>query len=198
MNVRSGDRLRLGAAGLSVLFTEEQIGQRVREIGASLRTRLGERNPIFIGLLSGSFVFLADLIRAFGAPHEVDFLKVSRYDDAEKGPAAVRVMHDLRSNVQGRHVVLVEGIRARGTKIQYVDRFLRLHQPASVEYCAMIRPKRAPLEVPLNETGFLIDNEYVVGYGLDLGERHRNLPFIGALERGLPEATIPKDEVWDA
>lgn len=180
-NLRAGDRVRLGTVDVRVLVTEEQVRQRVEEIGARLRERLGSESPVFIALLSGGIIFLIDLIRAFGKAHEVDFLKVSRYDRRQKDPTAVRVMHDLRSDIKDRRVVVVEGIRARGTKIQYVDQFLRLHQPAAIDYCAMIRPAEAQLAVPLDETGFAIDNEFVVGYGLDYREHYRNLPFIGVM-----------------
>jgi hypoxanthine phosphoribosyltransferase len=176
------DRVRLGPMEARVLFTAEQVQQRVGEIGRSLRARIGGECPVFIALLHGGFVFLSDLIRAFDAPHEVDFLKVSRYDPKQKDPTAIRVMHDLRSNIRDRTVVVVEGIRAKGTKIEYVDRFLRLHQPRRIEYCAMIRPSGANTVVPVHETGFPIGEEFVVGYGLDYREQYRNLAFISALE----------------
>ena len=186
MSLEAGERVRLGPHQARILFSEEQIRNRVSAIGASLRSRLGAEKPVFIGLLHGGFVFLADLIRSFEAPHEVDFLKVSRYDPRQRDPSAVRVMHDLRSSIHDRHVVVVEGIRARGSKIEYVDRFLRLHGPGAVEYCAMVRPREANAVVPLSETGFTIDTEFVVGYGLDFSEQYRNLAFISALE--LPPA----------
>lgn len=184
MHLNPGDRVRLGTAGLRVLFTADQICARVTEISGRLRERIGSDSPVFIGLLNGGFIFLGDLIRRFDQPHEIDFLKVSRFDPRHRDPSSVRVVHDLRSNIRGRTVVVVEGIRARGSKIQYVDRFLRLHEPTRIEYCALIQPSEAHLEVPLHESGFSIDNEYVVGYGLDLDEHHRNLPFIGAIEPG--------------
>jgi len=180
--MKAGDRVTVGSESIRVLFTEEQIRERVLEIAAALRGRLGRGCPVFIGLLHGGFVFLADLIRAFGAPHEVDFLKFSRYDPQHKDPTAVRVMHDLRSDIRDRNVIVVEGIRARGTKIEYVDRFLQLHRPRQVAYCAMVRPEGANEVVPMDEAGFNIRREFVVGYGLDHEERFRNLGLIGALE----------------
>ena len=191
---QAGDRLRVGVSDLRVLVGEQQIHERVKEVGASLRERIGDEVPVFIGMLSGGFVILSDLIRVYDGEHEIDFLKVSRYDRRQRDPTAVRVLHDLRSNVRGRSVVLVEGIRARGTKIQYVDRFLRLHQPKQVLYCAMIEPADAQRTVPLDESGFRIDNEFVVGYGLDYEERYRNLPFIGVMESSpLEKAPRPRE-----
>jgi hypoxanthine phosphoribosyltransferase len=181
-NLNAGQKVQLGPYSARILFSEEEIHGRVTAIGASLRQRLGEEKPIFIGLLHGGFVFLADLIRAFGAPHEVDFLQVSRYNARQHDQSEVRVMHDLRSVIHDRQVVVVEGIRARGNKIEYVDRFLRLHRPKNVEYCAMIRPAGANEVVGLSETGFAINQEFVVGYGLDYSEQYRNLAFISALE----------------
>lgn len=170
-----------------VLFSEEQIRSRVDEIATSLRHRLDEGCPVFVGLLHGGFVFLSDLIRAFDAPHEVDFLKVSRYDPEQKDPATVRIMQDLRGTIRGRNVVVVEGIRARGTKIEYVERFLKLHSPRSIEYCAMVCPVDGNRMVPIHEAGFNIEHEFVVGYGLDFREQHRNLGFISAVDPNLDE-----------
>jgi hypoxanthine phosphoribosyltransferase len=194
MDLKAGDPIRLGTLMATVLFPEQELRHRVEEIGASLRDRLGSECPVFIGLLHGGFVFLADLIRAFDAPHEVDFLKCSRYDPRQKDPTAVRVMHDLRSNIRDRSVVVVEGVRAGGTKIEYIDRFLRLHNPRSVEYCAMVRTRRANAVVPVDETGFAIGDEFVVGYGLDYREQYRNLPFVSALELSRPDAAATVTE----
>jgi hypoxanthine phosphoribosyltransferase len=182
MILNGKDKVRLGTEEARVLFTEAEIRQRVTEMGNALRETLEGEIPIFIALLNGGFVFQADLIRAFDAPHEVDFLKVTRYDPTQKDPTAVRVLHDLRSNIRDRVVVVVEGVRAKGTKIEYVDRFLKLHQPKRLLYCAMIHPSGANESVVLNQIGFRIDDTYVVGYGLDYREQHRNLPFICALE----------------
>lgn len=189
ISLEPGDQFRLGTTSFHVRVGEQQIQQRVREIGSSLRTKLSGDVPVFIALLSGGFVLLADLVRAFDEEHEVDFLKVSRYDPAQvrrpgsgSEPAGVRVLHDLRSDIRDRTVVVVEGVRARGTKIQYVDRFLRLHQARRILYCALIEPADAQRSVPLDESGFRIDNEFVVGYGLDYQEKHRNLPFIGVMD----------------
>lgn len=181
-NLKAGDRVRLGSRKIRVLITEQEIRARVAEIGGRLREELSGSVPVFIGLLNGGFVFASDLIREYGEAHEVDFLKVSRYDRKRRDATAIRVMHDLRSDIRDRDIVLVEGIRARGTKIQYVDSFLRLHQPKSLTYCSMIEPAGAQLSVPLDESGIRIDNEFVVGYGLDFEEHYRNLPFIGVMD----------------
>ena len=158
------------------------IRARVEEIGFALRHRHGDRCPVFIGMLHGGFVFLSDLIRAFGVPHEIDFLKMSRYDTQRRDQTDVKVLQDLRSPVRGRVVVVVEAIRARGTKVEYLDRFLRLHGPEQVEYCALVLPEDGNLSVPVHEVGFSIGREFVVGCGLDWRERFRGLPGICVLD----------------
>lgn len=195
MSLEDGNAMRLSCGTVRVLMTADEIRGRVEAMAGSLAGSLGGVCPVFVCLLHGGFVFLADLIRSYGRPHEIDFLKVSRYDAAQKDPTAVRVMHDLRRSIRDRDVVVVEGIRARGTKIEYVDRFLRLHAPRSLRYCAMVVPAVANVEVPLDETGFVVDDEFVVGYGLDYKEMCRNLPFIGALG---PETEGPGPEPGEA
>lgn len=164
-----------------MLFSGDQVRTRIGEIGESLRARLRGDCPVFVGLLHAGFVFLSDLIRAYEAPHEIDFLKVSRYDATHRESTAVRVLQDLRGEVRGRSVVVVEAIRAQGTKIEYVERFLRLHGPSRIEYCALIVPERANRAVPVHEAGFGIGREYVIGYGLDYHERFRHLDCIAAI-----------------
>ena len=172
-----------GLPRIPALRSERQIAEDVERIAVRLRDLAHGRVPVFIGILKGCFVLLADLIRAYGEPHEVEFLSLTRVDPTHKDPYSVRVLHDLGTNIQGRLVVVVEGIRSRGTKIEYVDRFLRLHEPDEILYAALIRQRDAATgSVALHAWGFEIDREYVVGYGLDLEEKHRNLPFIGLME----------------
>ena len=115
---------------------------------------------------------------------QIDFLSVTRFDPTIKDPSSIRVLSDLATNIDGRLVVVVEGIRSMGTKVEYVNDFLRLHGAGDVLHCAMVRHTGSvPGVVPLDSWGFETDdNEYVVGYGLDLDERYRNLPFIGVIE----------------
>jgi hypoxanthine phosphoribosyltransferase len=164
-----------------VLFTGAQIRERISEMGENLRGRFRGECPVFVGLLHAGFVFLSDLIRAYGEPHEIDFLKVSRYDAKHRDATAVRVLQDLRGEVRNRPVVVVEAVRAHGTKIEYVERFLRLHGPGRIEYCALIVPARANRTVPVHEAGFALEDQYVVGYGLDYQERFRHLDCIAEI-----------------
>ena len=181
-----GSKRIVDGRGFRVVRSREAIAADVDRIGGDLRRHAGGRAPVFIAMLKGSFMFLADLIRAYGEPHEIDLLSVTRYDPARKDPGSVRVLHDLSSNISGRLVVVVEAIRTRGRKIEYIDQFLRLRGPEEILYAACARQKgSADGPIPLHSWGFEIDDDdYVVGYGLDLDEHYRNLPFIGVLEDG--------------
>lgn len=172
----------IGREEFSVLRWGEEIAHDVDQIAGTLRGIARGRSPVFIGILKGSFVFLADLVRAFDEEHEIEFLSLSRYNSARKDASAVRVLHDLTQNIGGRLVFVVEGIRSsNGTKIEYIDRFLRLHKPEEIIYVALARQRSSAAgPIPVDAWGFEIeDDEYVVGYGLDLDERYRSLPFVG-------------------
>ncbi|MBD3161728.1 MAG: hypoxanthine phosphoribosyltransferase [Candidatus Eisenbacteria bacterium] len=180
-----------GTDRIEVIRTPAQIAGDVERIAGALRESAGDRVPVFLGILKGSFVFLSDLVRAYGEPLQIDFLSVTRYDATHEDYHSVRVLHDLSTNVDGRLVIVAEGIRTSGTRLEYVDQFLRLHGAAEVLYCALLRQKGAARgAVPLDAWGFETDDEkYVVGYGLDLDERHRNLPHVGVIDR--PPGTGP-------
>lgn len=182
----SGKVIRqFGDARFRVLRTSAEIAEDTHRIARELKELVEDQTPVFIGLLKGSMVFLADLIRAYDGPQEIDFLSVTRYDPKQKDKHSVRVLHDLATSIDGRVVIVVEGIRSGGTKVEYVERFLCIHGAARIYYCAMVRQKGSVLgPVPLETWGFEIedDDEYVVGYGLDLDESYRNLPFIGIKE----------------
>ena len=172
---------QVGKDRFRVLRTSAEIAEDTHRMARELKELADGQTPVFIGLLKGSVVFLADLIRAYDGPHEIDFLSVTRYDPKQKDKHSVRVLHDLATNIDGRVVIVVEGIRTGGTKVEYVERFLCIHGAARIYYCAMVRQKGSVLgPVPLETWGFEIDDdEYVVGCGLDLDESYRNLPFIG-------------------
>jgi hypoxanthine phosphoribosyltransferase len=180
---RVGERIQLGHGPATVLFDSETIQQRIREMALQISEDFQERDPVLVCLLRGGFVFLTDLSRNLSLPHELDFLQVSRYDPREKDPTGVKLLVDLRSNVRGRDVLVVEGIRTRGTKTSYVDRFLELHEPASRSYAALVAQRTgSDHPIPLHYRGFSLDNEFVVGMGLDFQELYRNLPFIAAID----------------
>ena len=137
-----------------------------------------------MGVLKGSFVFLADLCRAVELPLEVDFVGATSYDGTTT-TGEVRITRDLQRPVEGRHVVLVEDILDTGLTMRRLLDVLSAHRPASLKVCALLeKPSRARVRIPLDYRGFVIGDEFVVGYGLDHEERHRNLPYVGVL-RGI-------------
>jgi hypoxanthine phosphoribosyltransferase len=171
-----------GIGEVEVLLTADEIATRVRELGARLSQEYEGRNPVFVSILKGGIVFLSDLIRSVTTPHEIDFLAVSSYGDRTQSSGRVRLLHDLSTEVRGRDVLLVEDIVDTGLTLRYLLDYLELRGPASLRVCALL--KKPTDDLPAVEPdliGFRIPNRFVVGYGMDLAGRFRNLPFIAAL-----------------
>ncbi|MCE2469472.1 MAG: hypoxanthine phosphoribosyltransferase [Dehalococcoidia bacterium] len=165
-----------------VLFTEEQIQARVGELARRIKQDYAGQSPIFVGVLRGAFVFMADLIRkASDLSIETDFISVSRYGGGQD--RHVEVMRDIDVDVAGRHVILVEGIVDTGMSLRPIMQHVLAKRPASVEMCAMFDKRaRRVVDVPLRYAGFEIPDEFVVGYGLDYDERYRNLPYLSSMQ----------------
>lgn len=160
-----------------LLFDEATIAKRVRELGAEIAADYTGKNPLVVGVLNSSAVFLADLTRAITIPLEYDFIAVSRYSEAE----GIRFEKDTSASVEGRHVLLVEDTVDTGLTLQYVIKTLRSRQPASLEVCALLnRTQRRLAELEPRYCGFDIPDVYVVGYGLDYEGRYRELPALYA------------------
>jgi hypoxanthine phosphoribosyltransferase len=186
-NLRRGEGIRLTKGVGTVLLTAGEICERIRGLGREVARDYQAEVPVLVGLLRGGFIFQCDLGRAAQIPQEFDFLQVSRFNPTEKGRTAVKVLHDLRSDVRGRHVLVIEGIRTRSAKLEYVQRFLQLREPASLRFAALVRQTGArELPVPLQYLGFEIGDDFVIGCGLDYEERYRNLPVIATF---VPTAT---------
>lgn len=167
-----------------VLFSEERIGEKVREIGAEIRRDYAGRRVLMVGILNGCFPFMADLVRAVRTHIEVDFMSVSSYGGGMHSSGVVRILKDLNQTIEGRHVLLVEDIIDSGLTARYLLDNLSTRHPASLEVCALLDKREARLEaVPIRYTGFSCPDEFVVGYGLDYAGLYRNLPFIGVLRR---------------
>jgi hypoxanthine phosphoribosyltransferase len=165
------------------VVTEEALAARVSEIGASITRDYAGRPPLLVGVLKGAFVFLSDLARAINLPVEVDFMAVSSYGSATRTSGVVRIVKDLDADLTGRHVLLVEDIVDSGLTLNYVRRNLGARGPASLEVCALLVKEglqTTPLD--LRYEGFRIPPDFVVGYGLDVGERYRNLRHIAVFE----------------
>lgn len=169
-------------APVSVLFPRAEIAARVGALGRRIAEDLGDRDPVLVAVLKGSAIFLADLIRAIPAPLTVDFMAISRFGGAEESLGRVQILKDLEVDIVGRHVVLVEDIVDTGLTLTYLLDVLRQRRPASLEVCALLdKTARRIVDVDVRYVGFECPDAFVVGYGLDLDERWRNLDGILAV-----------------
>ena len=169
-----------------VLLSEEQLQQRVQELGAEICRDYQGKEPLLVGILKGAAVFLVDLMRAVDLPLSIDFMAVSSYGAATESSGVVRILKDLDINIEGRDVLVVEDIIDSGLTLSYLVRNLEAREPASLEVCALLtKPERREIDVPVRYTGFEIPNRFVIGYGLDFAERYRNLPYVGVLDDAL-------------
>ena len=169
-----------------VLLTEEQIQARVKELAVALSAEYAGKNPIFVGVLKGVVMFYADFLKHFTEHCEMDFMWISSYSGTQSKTMQVR--QDLSKNIEGRHVVILEDIFDTGNSLQFTYEHLMSKKPASLKICTLLdKPerRREGITVQCDYTGFVIPNEFVVGYGLDFNEHFRNLPYVGVLK---PEA----------
>jgi len=174
-----------------VLITEEQLRQRVQELGQAISRDYAGRNPLLVGVLKGVMLFIADLARAITIPLEVDCIAISSYRRAGQNEGAVRLVKDLETPIDGRHVLFVEDVIDTGLTLSYLLRSLRARDPASLEVCVLFnKPHHRLIDIPLKYKGFDLPDRFVVGYGLDYRERYRNLPFVGLLK---PEIFQPSE-----
>jgi hypoxanthine phosphoribosyltransferase len=173
---------RLDDTNVEVMLSEEQLRRRIAEMGAEI-TRDYEGQPLkLVGVLKGSFMFMADLARAIDLPIKVDFIGTTSYQGT-KTSGVVRITSDLSRPIDGEHVLLVEDIVDTGLTMKYLLENLATRHPASVKVCALLeKPSRAKVQVALDYKGFSIPDEFVVGYGLDWDGRLRNLPYIGVVK----------------
>ena len=164
-----------------VVVTEDELNRRIAELGAQLTTDYAGRAPLLVGVLKGAFVFMSDLARAIDLPVEFDFMAVSSYGSATKTSGVVRIVKDLDLDLTDRDVLLVEDIVDSGLTLSYVRRNLQARNPASLEVCALLVKEGLQKTDPeLRYVGFTIPPEFVVGYGLDVAERYRNLSYVCA------------------
>ena len=167
-----------------VLISEERLRARIGELGRQITRDLAGQPATLVGVLKGSFVFLADLCRAVEMPLEVDFVGAASYEGSST-TGEVRITRDLQRPVEGRHVILVEDILDTGLTLRRLLDVLQSHRPASLRVAVLLeKPARARVQIPVDYKGFVIGDEFVVGYGLDYEERFRNLPFVGVLQGG--------------
>ena len=176
-----------------VLVDAETLQARVKELGQIISEEYEDGDLILICVLKGGVAFLTDLMRHITVPHEIDFLAISSYGAGQReSTGAVRLIMDLKADISGRDVVIVEDIVDSGRTMEYLLRTLGARNPASLRICTLLsKPSRREVDVPLDYVGFEIPNEFVLGYGLDLDEKYRNLPYVAVLKKeyyaGLPE-----------
>jgi hypoxanthine phosphoribosyltransferase len=176
----SGEYPRPGDIG-EILVSQQQIEQRVADLGRQITVDMAGEVPLLVGILKGSALFTADLMRAIAGPVEIDFMAVSSYGDATRSSGVVRIVKDLDAPVAGRHVILVEDIVDSGLTLRYLLDHLTSQLPASVRTCSLlVREEVDGPRIAVDYVGFSISKAFVVGYGLDVAQRYRNLPYIAA------------------
>lgn len=168
---------------VEVLLSDAEIQARVRQLGAELTRDYAGRKVIILGVLKGSFVFMADLVRAIDLPLSVEFLGLSSYGGGTHTSGEVKVTLDLNHPINGQHVIVAEDIIDTGVTLSYLLRMLSNRQPASLKLCCLLnKEERRQANITPDYVGFTIPNRFVVGYGLDYDEYYRNLPYIGVLD----------------
>ena len=176
-----------------ILITEQEIQERVAELGAQISIDYAGKEPLLVGVLRGVFIFMADLVRYITIPVEVDFISISRYGPSQRTQGVVRFTKDLETSIQGRHVLFVEDVIDTGLSLRYILRSLETRQPASLRVCTLFnKPRTRLFDLDTAYTGFDLPDQFVVGYGLDYAERYRNLPFVGILkDKAITERRLP-------
>ncbi len=176
----------LEASVSEILIERSSLEARIRELGEEISRDYDGRDLLLVGVLKGAVFFMADLMRELTVPCEIDFMAISSYGAATDSSGVVRILKDLDINIAGRDVLVVEDIIDSGLTLSYLMRNLTARKPASLEICALLtKPDRREIDVPVRYVGFEIPNKFVIGYGLDFGERYRNLPYVGVLRPDL-------------
>jgi len=186
-----------GNPDLEILFSEAEIGNRIKELGMQIAREYAGLNPLLIGVLKGACFFLSDLLRAIDIPLNIEFMAISSYGSSTRTSGEVRILKDLDVPIENRHIIVVEDIVDTGLTLSYLLANLKSRGAASVKLVALLdKFERREREVEIDYLGFKIPDAFVVGYGLDFAERYRNLPFIAVLKNpetaqlGLPISTV--------
>ena len=168
---------------LKVLVTEEELKKRVQEMGEALYEKFEGKNPLFLSVLKGSFVFMADLVRACQLKSDVEFIAVSSYENATVSSGRIKINHDLQQDITGRHLIIVEDILDSGNTLAFLKDYFLAKGAASITIVTLLdKPARRTKAITADLAGFVVPDEFVVGYGLDYAQRYRNVPYIGVLK----------------
>jgi hypoxanthine phosphoribosyltransferase len=183
VNTLSADPRLLGRVVRRIVYTKEQIAKKVNELGAEITAAYPDGELLVLGLLKGSFIFLSDLVREVGRPLQVDFLVAASYGEATVSSGNVRLLYDPETELEGKHILLVEDIVDTGRTLSRLMDLLQARKPRSLEICALLHKQVATeLRYPTRFIGFDAPNEFLVGYGLDHAEDFRHLPYIASLQ----------------
>ncbi|KMT22040.1 hypoxanthine phosphoribosyltransferase [Clostridium cylindrosporum] len=170
-----------------VLYTEDQIKEKVRELAKQISKDYEGKKVLCIGILKGSVVFLSDIIREMDVEVEIDFMAVSSYGHSTKSSGVVRILKDLNYDIEGKDVLIIEDIIDTGTTLKYLCEYLKGRKPKTLKVCCLLdKPERRNADIKSDYTGFVIPDYFIVGYGIDYADRFRQLPYIG----------VPKEEVY--
>ena len=168
---------------LKILLSEEEIKARVQELGDQLYDAFHDKNPLFVGVLKGCFIFMADLVRAAQLKSELEFIGVSSYQNGTKSSGVVQITRDLQEDINGRDVIIVEDILDSGNTLEFLKKYLTAKGAASVTIVTLLdKPARREKAITADYAGFVVPDEFVVGYGLDYAQQYRNMPYIGVLK----------------
>lgn len=166
-----------------ILFSEEQLKERVAQLGAQITADYAGKSPVIAAILRGSYIFMADLTRSIQLPVTVDFMAVSSYGAGTESSGQVEIKKDLSDHIEGKDIIIVEDILDSGNTLYYLKRVLSARHPTSIRICTLLdKPERRTKPVTADYSGFTIPDAFVVGYGLDYDEKYRNLPYIGVLK----------------
>ncbi|HEX2961669.1 MAG: hypoxanthine phosphoribosyltransferase [Ignavibacteria bacterium] len=182
INIDNSEEIMIGDERFVLYLPEEQLQARIKELGEEITREYESKVPVFIGLLNGSFLFMADLIKNVALDCEIDFIRLSSYGDAKISSGSVKMVKDLNCDIEGRDVVVVEDIVDTGLSINYIERLMENHKPASVKIVSLLlKPESLKYDAKIDYIGFKIPSKFVVGYGLDYAQKYRNLRSIYVL-----------------
>jgi len=166
-----------------ILFSRQEIAATVKKMATEISRDYRDKNPVLIGILKGSFVFLSDLVRQLNFPLEVDFVRISSYGHGRTSAGPLKVFQGMRTRIAGRHVLVVEDIIDTGNSLAFLLDYLGKKKPATLKLCALTdKPSRRETQVHVDYLGLIVPDKFIVGYGIDWDEKFRNLPYIGYVE----------------
>lgn len=168
---------------LKVLLSQEDIQRRVQELGDAIYDNFRDKDPMFVGVLNGCFIFMADLVRASQMKSELEFISVSSYQNGTRSSGVVQITRDLQRDITGRHIIVVEDILDSGNTLYFLKNYLLAKGAASITIVTLLdKPARREKPIVADYVGFEVPDEFVVGYGLDYAQQYRNMPYIGVLK----------------